>query len=154
MKARCNFIVFVTIMVVLLAFSTGSASEPLQTQPSSDGKLEADLTQAKVKKAVLTVKIRLKNQSDNKIEPEICFGNAYYADIDEKKKYFPLKDSEGRFIAGPQSYDWCGGTYKEKIDAGAMSIMWIKFPAPVESTESVDIFLPGFLPFEDVQLQR
>ena len=153
MKRRI-WLLFLSLLLVFV-FATGAyGQKAIQIQPSSDGNIEASLIESKEKRGVLTVKVVLKNISKEWIEPELCFGEAYYADIDAQKKYFPLKDSEGKFIAGHLSYDWCGGTFKEKIGPDQSKIIWIKFPAPPETTKTLDIFIPKMLPFEDVTIQR
>ena len=142
-------------LLLVFAFVTGAyAQNAIQIQPSSDGNIEASLIEAKEKRGVLTVKVVLKNISNEWIEPELRFAEAYYADIDSQKKYFPLKDSEGKFIAGHLSYDWGGGTFKEKIGPNQSKIIWIKFPSPPETTTAIDIFIPKMLPFEEVTLER
>jgi len=146
-------LLFGVILSLFLA-STVNAEEVIQTQPSSDGKIEASISGAKVRRGVLTVKVSLKNASGSKIEPEIRYGKIYYADINEKKKYYALKDSNGKYIAGPQHYDWGGGTFKDRIPAGEKRVIWLKFPAPPETTKAIDIFVPGILPFEEVELKR
>jgi len=142
------------VIISLFLASAVNAEEAIQTQPSSDGKIKASIIGAKVKRGVLTVKVSLKNISGIKIEPEIRYREIYYADINEKKKYYALKDSNGKYIAGPQHYDWGGGTFKARIAAGEKRIIWLKFPAPPENTKAIDIFVPGILPFEEVELKR
>jgi len=151
---RRIWLLFLSLLLVFV-FATGTyAQNAIQMQPSTDGTIEASLIEAKEKRGVLTVKVVLKNISKEWIEPELRFGEMYYADVDAQKKYFPLKDSEGKFIAGHLSYDWGGGTFKEKIGPNQSKIIWIKFPAPPETTKTIDIFIPKILPFEDVTIQR
>jgi hypothetical protein len=147
-------LLFLSLLLVFVLATGAYAQKAIQIQPSSDGNIEASLIEAKDKRGVLTVKVVLKNISKEWIEPELRFGEAYYADIDAQKKYFPLKDSEGKFIAGHLSYDWGGGTFKEKIGPDQSKIIWIKFPAPPETAKTIDIFIPKMLPFEDVTIQR
>lgn len=80
----------------------------------------------------------------------IDFRDVYYADIEDKKKYFALKDAGGQFIAGPKYDDGDGGRFWYKIPAGKMKILWVKFPAPPDKTAAIDFFLPTILPFEEV----
>jgi len=145
---------FVSLSACLLFAIHGMAAAAIQVQQSSDGKMEATLMEAKVRKGVLTFKISLKNTSSELIQPEIRYEKVYFADIDQKKKYFALKDSNGMYIAGPRHHDWGGGTFKVYIKPGEMQVMWIKFPAPPDETATVDLFIPGVLPFEEVGLQR
>jgi hypothetical protein len=82
-------------------------------EPSSDGTLEATLTQAKVRDQVFS-KLTLKNVTNRDLEPEISFKDLYVTNIKDMKKYFPLKDSQGNFLAGPQERAWQGGIFKNK----------------------------------------
>lgn len=153
MKNR-TCLLFVSLLVIFVFFTGAYAQKAIQIQPSSDGNIEASLIEAKEKRGVLTIKVSLKNISKEWVEPEIRFEKAYFADVDDQKKYFPLKDSEGKFIAGQLSYDWGGGTFKEKIGPNQSKIIWIKFPAPPSTTTSIDIFIPLLLPFEDVTIMK
>ena len=151
---RRIWLLFLSLFIVFAFATTAYAQNAIQIQPSTDGTIEASLIEAKVKRGVLTMKVALKNTSNEWIEPEIAFGKVYYTDVDANKKYFALKDSEGKFIAGPARHDWGGGTFKEKIGHNAKQILWIKFPAPPETTKTIDIFIPKILPFEDITIQR
>jgi|Deesub1362A_J573_1020465.scaffolds.fasta_scaffold09086_2 hypothetical protein len=142
------------IFVLALLPVVASATTPIDTQPSSDGTLEASLIGLKVRNGVLTVKFSIKNVTDRSVEPGISFAKAYYIDIKERKKYFGLKDEKGMYIAGPVHYNWDGGFFKQKIPSGGKAFIWIKFPAPSEETEEIDIYLPGFLPFEGIKLKQ
>ncbi len=142
------------VMVIFFLPLLGYAGEAMQTQPSSDGKVEGAIIGVKVKRGVLTVKVSLKNVSENRIEPEMFFREVYFTDIKENKKYFCLKDSNGRYISGPQDSGFRGGTFKDKIPFGEKRIIWMKFPAPPESSDTIDIFLPGMLPFEEIEIKK
>ncbi len=140
-------------MVVVVSTSV-FAMENLQTQPSSDGSFEASLFGAKVRGEVLTVKFRVKNVSGETAKLEFKYKDAYYTDIKEKKKYFALKDSEGKYIAGPRDRSSDGGKVERYIKNDGQGIFWIKFPAPPATTETVDIIIPGVLPFEEIAIAR
>lgn len=130
------------------------SQEGVQVQPSSDGKLEALVTQAKVRENVFSVKVTLKNITNRPIEPEIPFKSIHVTNIKDMKKYFPLKDSRGNFLAGPQYREWQGGIFKTKIQPGEMRTIWVNFPVPPETAKTVDLFVPGLLPFEGVKISR
>jgi hypothetical protein len=130
------------------------SQEAVQVQPSSDGSLEATLTQAKVRDQVFSVKLTLKNITNRDLEPEIAFKDLYVTNIKGMKKYFPLQDSQGNFLAGPQARAWQGGIFKNKIQPGEMRTIWVDFPVPTDSAQTVDLFVPGLLPFEGVKISR
>ena len=147
-------VISVKIMVLAIgAFLSisGYAMEVMQTQPSSDGNLESSLLSAKVRREVLTVKIKFKNISSKEINKRFQYDFVYYSDLDEKKKYFVLKDSEGQYIAGPINkyrYFTCD------LQPDEQRIIWMKFPAPPTTTKSIDIFIPEIMPFEEIQITR
>jgi hypothetical protein len=146
--------VVLSVAVMFFLCLTVFSQEAIQVQPSSDGKIEASVIQANVRGKVLTVKVALKNTTTETLKPELRFQDFYVTDLKEQKKYFPLKDSKGAFLAGPQHTDWSGGTFKSKIQGGESMTIWVKFPAGPEATETVDLFVPGILPFEEIKISR
>jgi hypothetical protein len=144
---------FFFLIFTILSCTGVLAQEALDVQPSSSGTMEGSLIKAKVRKNVLTIQIKVK-AGDQKASLKFNFEAAYYTDLNENKKYFPLKDAEGQMIAGPK-YDLShGGRFWEDLEPGQQRIIWIKFPGPAEDTSAVDVFLPGFLPFEDISITR
>jgi hypothetical protein len=154
MKKHFTVFTIASFLSLILLISLSHALEAIQTQPSSDGKLEATLIGADIKRGVLTVKVSIENISTDRIEPEFPYESAYFADVEAQKKYFPLKDENGLYIAGPRHSDWHGGSFKQHMNPGDKMIIWMKFPAPPESTQVIDLFFPGILPFEEVELKR
>jgi len=144
----------VLILGIIAGATLAAAEEVLQVQPSSDGKLEVSVTQAKVRRGVLTVRLKLVNTSDDSVEPQYRYMDAYYTDLNENKKYFVLKDEAGAFIAGPKHEHWDGGMFKNRMYGGDSRLIWMKFPAPPDATSSVDIIFPGIAPFEDIPIAR
>ena len=150
MKKTILTTIMALVLGTLLALS-GYAMEPIQTQPSSDGNLEASLLSAKVRRDVLTIQIKLKNVTSKKVYKAFEYAAVYYSDIDNKKKYFVLKDSEGQYIAGPiDNYR----SFRHDIQPDGQRIIWVKFPAPPATTETVDVFMPDILPFEEIKITR
>ena len=84
------FTSIMTLTIVFLLSFSGYAMETIQTQPSSDGNFEASLIDTKVRREVLTIKIRIKNVTSEKKMSDIQYKSVYYTDIMEKKKYYPL----------------------------------------------------------------
>lgn len=154
MKESVSATVVLSLAGIFFLCLTVFPQEAIQVQPSSDGKIEASINQAKVRGNVLSVRVTLKNTSNDILEPELRYQDFYVTDVKKKKKYFPLKDAKGTFLAGPQHQNWGGGTFKWKIKGGESMTIWVKFPAPPAATETVDLFVPGILPFEDIKLSR
>lgn len=142
----------ILLVLIVLPVCAWALSE-IDTQPASDGMSEASIVGIKVRNGVLTVKFSIKNTTDSVIEPGVSFAKTYYISVKDKKKYFGLKDERGVFIAGPATFDWDGGFFKQKISPGGKAFLWIKFPAPSQETDEIDVYLPGYLPFEGIKIK-
>jgi hypothetical protein len=69
------------------------------------------------------------------------WSEVYFTDPAENKKYAGLKDSAG---------NWLGGGDSRHYKPGDQQAMWMKFPAPPESSTRITFVFQGFPPFEDV----
>jgi len=154
MKQMLSAPIMTLLLGILLTPLSGNAMKIIQAQPSSGGKFEVSLTSVKIKRDVLTIQAIVKNVSAKKMVMEFKYKKAYYTDVENRKKYSVLKDSEGQYIAGPKRGDSYGGYFRADLEPDEQKIIWMKFPAPPVSTSVVDIFIPGFLPLEEVQLAR
>jgi len=139
--------------IMILVFGLFAAADVIQTQESDiwEG-LEADLTALSIRNDILTLRFKIRNNGSDSQIVEFYFKDCYIIDPANQKKYFPLKDSEGQYIAGPKEKDWEGGRYHFSIDSGSSSGFWVKFPVPADNPEAIDINIPGFFPFEEVPL--
>ncbi|RLB05593.1 MAG: hypothetical protein DRG59_00660 [Deltaproteobacteria bacterium] len=143
-----------SVLFVLVFISFAWALDAPLTQLSTDGNFEGALLRCSVRDNVLTIQVSFKNLGQQRLSYAFPFADVYYTDIKNKKKYYPLKDSGGRVLAGP-AHDWIGGgNFEQWIDPGTKRIFWIKFPAPPETTDSIDIYIPGMLPFEGAKISR
>lgn len=99
----------------------------------------------------LTVKWLYKNESQEEkkqIDPLIS-EDYYLIDAAAKKKYFVVKDSSGKEVAGTnRGYNYVG------IEPGKTYKMWAKFPAPPAATEKLTVYIMGVPPFEDVPIAK
>jgi hypothetical protein len=153
-KESVSATIVVSGAIILFLCAGVFSQEAVQVQPSFDGTLLASLTQAKVREQVFAVKLTLKNVSTRALEPEIPFKDFYVTNIKDMKKYFPLKDSQGNFLAGPKARAWQGGVFKNKIQPGELRTIWVDFPVPPGAAKTLDLFVPGLLPFEGVKISR
>jgi len=153
MKRKTSFL-FASVITTIFLVTPVFGQEVIQVQSSTDGNFEASLFSVKIRKNVLTLKAKLKNVSDGRVSLRIDYRDVYYMDVDKEKKYFALKDADGQYIAGPKSDKSEGGRFWYRIPGGKTKIMWIKFPAPAGDTKTIDIFLPAFLPFEEVAIPK
>lgn len=148
-KKACFFSVLVVIFAAGLIF----AGEVIQTQESSlwDG-VEVDLLSVKVKNNIITVKIKFRNEGEERQKVSAYFESCYIMDETNQKKYFVLKDSDGQYIAGPKEGDHKGGYFEFKIEPSKSKGIWLKFPAPENNPETISLSIPGVFPFEEVEL--
>jgi len=150
MKRRIGWMV----LFVIIFASAAWAMNVNQTQPTTDGKFEASVIRAQVRGDVLTFQVLFKNVSSARNRFGFKFADVYYTDIKAKKKYYGLKDTNGNFIAGPVHYWVGGGDFLQWMKPGEKRIFWIKFPAPPQSTETVDLYIPQVMPFEGIKISR
>jgi len=67
--------------------------------------------------------------------------------VDEanKKKYFVVRDSDGKCV--------CSRGLKD-IGAGETINVWARFPAPPDDVQKISIVIPHFSPLDDVPISR
>ena len=123
----------------------------IQTQMSLDANFEIDITKAQVIDNVLTVVFVFRNTSGAKARIKMNPSEIYYIDSTQNKKYHILKDEKGAFIMAPSLYY---GNLILEVEAGKMKLAWIKMPAPDAGVETININLPGALPFEKLNISR
>jgi hypothetical protein len=109
---------------------------------SGDANIRADLLEVRrVSGGALLVKWRVVNTSPDKpASYTFGWGDVYYVDPAENKKYGFLTDSEGNRILDI----WYG-----TLQPGEQRGNWAKFPAPPPTSNKISISLPKFPPFED-----
>lgn len=141
------------IMLSVLMMGVAFASEVVQTQESDtwDG-IEVDLISLKVKNEIITLRFKFRNEGDDEQEVSFYFEDCYIMDEANQKKYYPLQDSDGFFIAGPSAGDHKGGYFEFKIEPSKSKGLWLKFPQPTDNPETIAISIPGVFPFEEVEL--
>jgi len=149
-------ITIVTFALTFLVFTgSGLAAEVMQTQEAEtwDG-IEVDLTSLKVKNSIVTVKFKIRNAGSEKQNVRVDYRDCYLMDETNQKKYYVLKDSDGLFISGPNYDRSNGGRFWFDILPGKAKNLWMKFPEPTDSPETVTIAVANVLPFEDVELPK
>ncbi len=113
-------------------------------QYSNDPNLRCDLLEVKrVSGGAVLVRWRLINTGAKGVNYDFDWGQLYYTDPGENKKYGYLTDSSGARVL-----DMWWGT----LNPGEQRLQWAKFPAPPVTSKKVTIYIPKFMPFEDVPL--
>jgi len=127
----------------------GSAAAPTapggviaSAQFSNDPNLRCDLLEVKrVSGNALLVRWRLINTGAKGIGYDFDWPQLYYTDPAENKKYAFLTDSSGARVL-----DMWWGT----LGPGEQRLQWAKFPAPPLTSKKITVYIPKFMPFEDV----
>ncbi len=94
---------------------------------------------------VLHLGVALHNPGDKPVQraQAMNLGEVIVVDAKANKKYFPLKDANGHFLAGPVS-DWAGGgRWTPKLPAHSDTLLWVLFDA-IASGDSVSVQGPLF----------
>lgn len=120
---------------------------------SADAGLRCDLLEVRrVSGGAVRIKWRLVNTSEKTMTTEgktiyytFDWGDLYYVDPAENKKYGFLTDTEGNRIL-----DVYWGNFK----AGEQKAQWAKFPAPPPTSSKITVHIPKFTPFEDVPVSQ
>ena len=142
------------ILIVLLAVFSCSrawAADPLQTQMSMSGDMDVEVLKASILDNIFTVVLLYRNNGEAKERIYYNFAGVYFIDDTEKKKYHVLKDSKNKWIGAPMN---SAGDISKKIAAGGKQLVWFKFPAPPATAKSVNLVIPGVLPFEELAISR
>ncbi|MFD6171365.1 hypothetical protein [Streptomyces coeruleorubidus] len=127
----------------------GQSEEPLAELKGPDGLIFKITSAERDAGGFLTVNAELKNDGSKSTvvssrltgnETEVMrngqsFGGATLVDSKEKKRYYVLRDTEGRPLTT---------TGLTTIKAGATIPLFMQFPAPPESTTEVSFQLPTF----------
>jgi hypothetical protein len=128
----------------------GAAAAPLGVEEHDSG---AEVTLLECKRTsgdTVTVKWLYKNGGEEKKRIEPLISEDYYlVDAAAKKKYFAVKDSSGKWVAGTSR-----GYNSVELEPGKTYKMWAKFPAPPAATEKVTVYIVGVPPFEDVPIAK
>ena len=69
----------------------------------------------------------------------------YYTDPAENKKYAFLTDSENNKILD---------VFWGNFNTGEQHLNWAKFPAPPPTSSKITVYIPKFMPFEDVPVSQ
>jgi hypothetical protein len=134
--------------------ATPAAAAPagtLASQQTNWPGIFADVTEFRRKGSTLTARVVFRNQAGAEAEPDIHYNEVYVMDAAAGKKYEPLKDEKGTYIAALRSgyHD----RWYQNLAPGATYTIWVKFPAPPLDVKTVTLQLPGMPPFEDLAIQ-
>jgi outer membrane protein OmpA-like peptidoglycan-associated protein len=142
MKSGLPFAVAVLCLAPTLAFT-----QPVETEMPG---VTAEVIELRQSGGVLRLAVRFTNSGGTTAEPShFSPERIVLVDVKSKKKYFPLKDANGRYVAGPIG-DWIdGGRIRLIVPAGQPNVLWAYFE-PVAAGTVLNVELPLMFPFEKV----
>ncbi len=136
-----------------------SSSSVIQTQIAMSGEIEVDVVKANVRDGILTVVLAYRNTGTQSTGIQYRLKDVYYIENSEKKKYQVLKDSQDNWIAAPVARGMIaieGGTSARAVEVlpKGKTVVWFKFPAPLNNVQTINLVVPNVLPFEELILSR
>ncbi len=147
-----GFMPFLGAVLFLAALAVGQGVLQTQSHDTLDG-VVIDLLKTDVDNNIATLRFKVRNTGPSNQSWQFNYENCYIIDEANQKKYYPLKDADGLYIAGPVYDKNNGGRFWFDLPAGGTKGIWIKFPQPSDNPETISIFLPGVSPFEEVKLR-
>lgn len=150
-----------TLLAAVLAFASPLAlpvnpanAQTIQTQMDANANGEVDVVKAQVSGDIMTIILMFRNTAGKRIEYDLDTAETYYIDKSSNKKFFMLKDSEKKWVASNVSYYSSSSGFKFAIKKEGKKLIWMKFPAPAASVETIDFSIPGVLPFDGLKVSR
>lgn len=123
----------------------------LATEDTNWPNITAEVTEFRRKGNSLTAKVRFTNKGSEEPEVEVQYRDVYLIDTAGGKKYQPLKDEKGGYIAAVRT-GW-EDRWSAFVKPGAPQTIWVKFPAPPPEVKSITLNIPKTPPFEDITIQ-
>lgn len=125
---------------------------PIATQPGAKGS-QWDLVKLAVTGQVLTVQFNVRAGDEHLWNPSLPLSDISVVDDATAQRYSPLQDSSGKPMAAPLN------TVNDKllkvdIQKNSNGVIWVKFPAPPTTSQTVSINVPDVAPFDGVAIQR
>lgn len=137
---------------VALQTAPPPAVAPIATQIGPKGS-QWDLSRVAVTGNVLTVQFNVRTGDENLWNPSLPLSDVSVVDDATSQRYSPLQDNSGKPMAAPLNTQ---NDQKLKLDIKKNSngVIWVKFPAPPVTSQTVSINIPEVAPFDGVAIQR
>ena len=136
----------VCLLIALLPGKAGAAP-----QDTDIAGVTADMAFLRQYDGVLHAGIVLNNSNTKEVAAPkpLELGEVVIIDKKANKKYFPLKDANGRFLGGPADSTLAGGRWDVRLAPKSESLLWVLFDA-VTPGASVSVEGPVFHSFDNV----
>lgn len=140
-------------MFLFIFFSFSLTADIIQSQESNQNEeIVAELINLRISNNIITLKFKIRNKSTKADKINFYYKDCFIIDEKNQKKYYVLKDSEGKYIGGPCTSYSDGGRFEYWIYPQKVKSLWVKLPLPTDNPETISITLPGFLPFEGIKI--
>jgi len=152
----CAITLFGASMIASADLSAGAAaSEGLGSADGEQSGTRAVITDLRHTGSTVTLKFVIYNDSSagigmgGKLNADGYHGyrnvsGVHLVDSAGKKKYFPVKDSEGNCECSDNVDD---------VSPKSQVSLWVRFPAPPDSVVKVAVQIPHFIPLDDVPIK-
>jgi flagellar motor protein MotB len=140
-----------TVSALLFAacFFTPAFAQAQQVETEIEG-VKAELVELRQSGGVLRLAVRFANDGANMVDVNAFeVGRIVLLDAKSKKKHLPIKDADGRWVAGPIGDDIAGGRIVLRIPAKQSTVVWAYFE-PLTAGSTMNVEVPHVFPFENV----
>ena len=103
--------------------------------------------------SVLTVQFNVRTGDENLWDPSFPLSDVSVVDDATAQRYSPLQDESGKPMAAPLN-SVNNKMLKLDIKKNSSGVIWVKFPAPPATSQTVSINIPEVAPFDGVAIQR
>lgn len=135
------------LFAVLFLTPRAAGAQPVETEVAG---VTAELAELRQNGGVLRLAVRLTNSSANLVDLDAFeVGRIALVDAKSKKKHLPLKDTDGRWVAGPIGDDIAGGRIVLRIPSRQSTVVWAYFD-PLTPGSIMTVEVPLMFPFEKV----
>jgi hypothetical protein len=135
------------VSLAIGAFAPGGAqTKVLVSQETKVDGVTAEITEAKRKDGVLTIRMRVRNNGEETKDVPFTYNSTFdnFYITSGNKKYMILQDSAKARLAAQEDY--------VKLKKGAGFTWWAKFPAPPPEQKTINFMTPLAPPFEDIAI--
>jgi hypothetical protein len=152
-----HFAALAALLGAASAFTPDIAPRPasaqgtvIQSQDSNIAGLVAEIIQARRREGVLDLRMRLRNGADKDIDVYVDpkSYDTFYVTAGTKK-YFVLKDSEGKPLSVALN---AAGNLSFRVPKGGTYTWWARYPAPPADVKKVNFFTSITPPFDDIPI--
>jgi len=138
--------------MILPAQSANAESDHKQMGINANG--EVDVIKAEVTGNEMTIILMFQNTAGERKEYDLDTAGTHYFDKGANKKHFMLRDTEKKWVASNVKYNSKSSGFQFAINENGKKLIWMKFPAPAAGIESIDLSIPGVLPFDGLKVSR